>query len=511
MSNHSVQTHLATAEAEASQAIASFDNPPAGVKSPDDRWYVMACIRACGGDHTAGLVLSQLLYWWPKKRAGQKGVKKSVSDWEAELMLGEKPTKRINKVLTRLEFVEIYKAPWGHYQSDSTFYVLTPKALALLKAPLPKVQVVSEAPAPTEGMVSKAPLPTGGVVSKAPLPTGVITENTYNPTEKEKTKAVDEKPSTFPSNSKEQSGKNKATPKEPLTMFNVWKENTQKHFPDSYLEPKATDIKNLAPKMRRLYKSGLTDYLAFLEWVTTYDGFLKVRYEWAEIWNGEVNKLDAPPAWPDLHFLLDERNLAVSVAIYRHMTKQSAEAAESPATPLADLDVNNHMPEAVQPAVEPAVIDTRLSIAAAWELIERSSALICQISIWRDRIAAGVPTPALEQYLANHSAFTPEKLEIALVLMPPIEAAESPAMPLADLDVNKDKADAVEPVTEAVAEAPATVLTDVDDERREATPDEIRAWFKSQMEKAKAAAAKPKPKVTADSNFQWKPKTKMAA
>jgi|GEM_PF-4931975 len=151
----------------AAQLISQLDNRQTRAKNREDyHWRVMACIRACAGDHTAGLVLNQLLYWWPRKLGKHRGVKKSVTDWEAELMLGEKPVKRINAKLKALGFVEIYLDTWGRYKSDATFYVLTPKALALLKAPLP----------------------TGGVVAKAPLPTGEVTENTKDLQKEEKTK-----------------------------------------------------------------------------------------------------------------------------------------------------------------------------------------------------------------------------------------------------------------------------------------------------------------------------------
>ena len=114
-------------------------------------------------------------------------------------------------------------------------------------------------------------------------------------------------------------------------MYDIWKTNVLKNFPGNYLEPKARDIKNLGPKMRRLYRSGVTDYLAVLEWVTSAEGFDTVRFEWDGIWDGQVNKLANPPQWPDLAFLLNERNLAVTVAIYRHVHGQSAEqqAAEA--------------------------------------------------------------------------------------------------------------------------------------------------------------------------------------
>lgn len=184
-------------EHSALQSIATAS--PKATDNENTQWRVMTCIRACKGDHTAGLMLSQLLYWWPRKYACHKGIKKSASDWDAELMLGEKPVKRINKLLTGLGFVEIYQAPWGHFKSDSTFYVLTEKALALDKAPLPTGGMVTDkAPLPDGGVPDIALLPTGGVVSKAPLPTGGVTENTKNTTENTKPKILKPQTSASP-------------------------------------------------------------------------------------------------------------------------------------------------------------------------------------------------------------------------------------------------------------------------------------------------------------------------
>jgi hypothetical protein len=153
---------------ESAQSIAQEDKPT-------EQWNVMICIRACGGDHTAGLALYQLLYWWPRKYACHKGVKKSLSDWKDELMLGRKQVERINTALVKLGFVEIYQDKWGHFKSPSTFYVLTEKALALNKPLVQKVHMVSEAPAPK-----------GHVVSKPLVQKVQVTENTYKPTKNTK-------------------------------------------------------------------------------------------------------------------------------------------------------------------------------------------------------------------------------------------------------------------------------------------------------------------------------------
>jgi hypothetical protein len=152
----------------------------------DTRLYSMAYVRLCKGDHKAALLLAQLVYWWPKKRASQKGVKKSCAEWQTELMLSEKEVARINKLLKALGLIEIYQAPWGHFKSISTFYVLTDKVLAI--APLPKVGVVQEEALP----------PKGGVVTKASPPKVGITENTTSLTENTKanTNSVPASPGT---------------------------------------------------------------------------------------------------------------------------------------------------------------------------------------------------------------------------------------------------------------------------------------------------------------------------
>jgi hypothetical protein len=123
----------------------------------DARNYSMAHVRACGGDHKSALVLAQLEYWTPRakvKRDGYVWIKKSVTDWEIEMMLGRKEIDRINRALVQKGLVVINQYPWGHFKSPSAHYRLTEKALALMGAPAPKGQVVSKAPAP-KGQVTE--------------------------------------------------------------------------------------------------------------------------------------------------------------------------------------------------------------------------------------------------------------------------------------------------------------------------------------------------------------------
>lgn len=166
---------------ESTQSIA-FDDPSNCAKnSHDDEWHVMACVRLCRGDHLAGLLLSQLIYWWPRKRPGQKGVKKSVSDWQAELMLSRAQVERINRVLTKLGLIEIYQAPWGHFKSPSTFYVLTPAALDWGKPLATKQQMVSGKPLAGKSHVVGKPLASFSQVTETTKDFTEITEKSNTP------------------------------------------------------------------------------------------------------------------------------------------------------------------------------------------------------------------------------------------------------------------------------------------------------------------------------------------
>ena len=149
-------------------------------------------------------------------------------------MLGRRQVERINSVLVKLGFVEIYQAKWGHFKSPSTFYVLTDKAFALDK---PLVQ--------KEHMLSKAPAPKGHVVEQPLVQKVQVTENTYKPTEntkEQKALVTATAPVTTPpiSKSKTASGQMqnlKATPDkapQPVTEWKptgVWERTASKFHP----------------------------------------------------------------------------------------------------------------------------------------------------------------------------------------------------------------------------------------------------------------------------------------
>jgi hypothetical protein len=109
---------------------------------------VRAFSKACG-DPVGGLMLGELLQWWPKKRSNQKGIKKSYADWKEDMGIARYKIDKAVPLLTGGGWIETYEGPWGHFASKSTFYVLTPKALAL-KALADCEQVVSGALADSE-------------------------------------------------------------------------------------------------------------------------------------------------------------------------------------------------------------------------------------------------------------------------------------------------------------------------------------------------------------------------
>jgi hypothetical protein len=235
------------------------------------QWHVMACIRTCGGDHLAGLVLSQLLYWWPRKGTNHKGIKKSFADWKDELMLGRKPVERINAVLVKLGFVEIYQDKWGHFKSPSTFYVLTEKALALIKAPAPKVLMVSEAPAPKVHVVFQPLVPKVQVTET----TKSLTENT-----KSNTKSAQALPDAILTGetSKAPQGKTKAKAKTGDLKISVKFEALfKKEFPTLYMPLKTTDREILGSALHALHDAGEEDYEGCLLFAATAYGCEKFQ------------------------------------------------------------------------------------------------------------------------------------------------------------------------------------------------------------------------------------------
>jgi hypothetical protein len=230
-------------------------------------------------------------------------------------------------------------------------------------------------------------------------------------------KAVGGKSPTLPGNSQAltaemQTSKSKAK-KPDLKAFEVWKKNVQQYFPENYIEPKATDLKNLGPKMRRLYKSGVTDYLAVLEWVTSAEGFDSVRYEWNGIWDGDVNKLENPPMWPDLPFLLNERNLAVTVAIYRHLHKPvptPEHEAQEHAAYLAEQAKFSSAQQIMLNAMAPK--EMKFSLPLHEQNPELVAAMFAHADFWQEHQIDGLlGGRTLKQYLAGFQWITPAMME----------------------------------------------------------------------------------------------------
>jgi len=298
-------------------------------QADDNRLYSMAYVRLCKGDHKAALLLAQLVYWWPKKRANHRGVKKSYGDWEAELMLSEKEVKRINKVLEKeLGLVEIYQEAWGHFKSISTFYVLSEQVLGI------------KAPSPTGGVVvEEAPSPKGGVASKAPPPKVGITDNTTSLTEKEESKPVAASHATASLQPQPLTGgseKSKPTPvttgKKPAEKksLNWWLEGIREHHPTKLIIPPRETIRNLGFADARLNDSGLSveQRHAFWTWCAG-EGWLQLRTEWHPVYSPEIGEKEQAPWDPDLAWLVGSKKtssgqyrLGAAVSIWRYRTGQ---------------------------------------------------------------------------------------------------------------------------------------------------------------------------------------------
>lgn len=148
----------------AATAIAPIEHRPDDIRAYS-RQHVIACKR----DKKAALMLAQLLYWWPRRINGNRGIKKSLVDWDNELCFTRYEAEHARDKLVKLGLVELYFAPWGRYESDATFYVLTPAALALM-------------------IPEKAPVRNSHVLSKSTCKKLASTENTYPLTETTKEK-----------------------------------------------------------------------------------------------------------------------------------------------------------------------------------------------------------------------------------------------------------------------------------------------------------------------------------
>ncbi|REE21202.1 hypothetical protein B0G71_4354 [Paraburkholderia sp. BL27I4N3] len=168
MSNLAELQHFSDPTATTPAFVKPAEPPTQSVAAPhaseDTRLFSMADSRAMGFDLEAAVVLGQIRYWWPKRVRGHRGVKKSYADWKKELGISKDKVQRINGVLVRCGMVEIYKGPWGRFKSESTFYVLTEKALAM------------------RALAGKPPMLQKALAGNPP-----ITENTKDSTKEEKT------------------------------------------------------------------------------------------------------------------------------------------------------------------------------------------------------------------------------------------------------------------------------------------------------------------------------------
>lgn len=237
------------------------------------RWLFMDCVIACGDDHAAGSVLHQLLYWWPKKRPDQNGVKKSVPEWKAECRVSKDQINRINKKLINLKLVEIHQGPWGHFKSPSNFYVLTEKALALLKPYAGNPLMVSatqaeNTPTPQEGKSPMVDIPQAG--------NPAVTENTKD-TENTKTntKSASALPDAMLTGEKKQKhqGESKAKAHGVDLKISVdFEALFKQEFPKVFVPLTKTDREILGGCLHALHDAGEEDYEGCLLFVATATG-----------------------------------------------------------------------------------------------------------------------------------------------------------------------------------------------------------------------------------------------
>jgi hypothetical protein len=164
--------------AQAAQSTA--ENP----SQAGTRTYDVSYIDACGGDIISALVFAQIGYWFTpnpatgktllrkKAKDGQLCLKKSVSDWKAELRLTRRQVERANKILVAHDLVQIELDQWG--KSKAYHYRLTVTGLSLVQS----VHVKDSSHAQTVQMESPSHVQNVQVKSVSHVQSVHITENT---------------------------------------------------------------------------------------------------------------------------------------------------------------------------------------------------------------------------------------------------------------------------------------------------------------------------------------------
>lgn len=506
------------------------------------RLFSMAVVEICEDCYEAAAWLQQLSYWESRATVtidGVRWIKDSGTDLEKQMRFKRRTVEKVNRLLLRAGFIEIEVRPWkGYkYKSPTRHYRITEKARPYLIPLVQNVQVV-EAVEKAKGkpLVQNVP-----VVSKAYVQNVPVTENIKSTEKKEKTKPVDEKTSTACFESNLTTGETSQKQNQPLTEVKkprkllAWGKTFDEAVAACHGAPKVALPKeqqeianhNLKLMCRRMLDAQYTpdQVHEFLRWAGGM-GWYDLRTEWGSHWHPDTHEKEQVGFRPDIDWLVGNpkkgtgaHRLEAALSIWEHHTdqhpqeQQPAEQQEQPATPLAKSPTTADLIMAKLAAKGAQITDTRLSVADAWELTERSSSLTPLIQSWRSSVAAGVPVPNLEKYLrvGEYQGPTAEYLEIALALMPPVDPEPEPEPEPAPVEcLVVVQADCVSP-----AHALALCLEDYDEApvSQDAQLAALAKWLpqataQHQVAEAAKKAAEAKRKFTASANPYWPPKGK---
>lgn len=442
MSNESVQQHLLP---DAAQSIAQTNKPTEYVVIGLPLEYVQKL-----DDPIEALVLSRIVHWYMGNGVSRR-LKGSPHKWltktTAELMAesGIKKEKQIRLALTSLtDHHHLIEVVVGGFRGKKTKFIRL--LCANGQSTINGWQEVFNPGASvnlTHASVNTPPF--------CQSDTCMCQSDTSNSSGDFKgdldSKPVDEKPSTVSPEIPIQAGKKIQQQQQPQNLLGsvkkprkllAWGKTFDEAVTACHGAPKVELPKdqqeianhNLKLMCRRMLDAQYTpdQVHEFLRWAGGM-GWYDLRTEWGSHWHPDTHEKEQVGFRPDIGWLVGNpkkgtgaHRLEAALSIWKHYTEQQpSEPQKQPATPMVNVTHAVDASTPVAPAVvpEPQPVDPRLSVADAWELIERSSAMCPMIEMWRVRMADGVPTPDLAEWLAGPS-FTSEKLEIALLLMPMI-------------------------------------------------------------------------------------------
>jgi hypothetical protein len=495
MSNH---THHETQAVAAAQLIATTDNPQTCAKKakappptirtvsvlPDSHWR-KPYLDLCRGNHNAAEVLGKITFRYQpdKDHARLKTIRHGHYWWYHTI---KELAEECDLTLEQAKYALVKLREWGLVETRANGAKVRGLRVSLFRLPVAQGAgslngwpTFADTPAKVENSttakVENSTLKASKVVEGEPKEENLNTQSV--------TSASAVTHGHDPVKPETGSGKIKTSKKpEASTAFldrclsrkREWlKEATNSDNPAGCLLPDLTDAdRDIAQRLEHRLTEGGLDALAFLDWLTPF------RFQ--QIAFGQWDGADYAFLW-----IGKTKHQQLLIAEYRqHLADQQAEADKAA-------------------AAHGEYEQWRAEVEAAIEVQMRK---IAREQQYPDFIEAKMSA----EYQAQMAIYRAEYW--------PAESQEQPATPLADLDVNKDKADAVEPVTEAAA-CPPVVLADepdIDDEPPLSEAEKIAAlaqWLPKATEAAKAAAAaaaatKASTKYTADSNPNWKVKPK---